>query len=271
MNRYLRLFRFGNGVMGILGVIIGAFIAVGFDIGDYAFNLAVASFIVISFMAGGNSLNDYIDREIDKTAHPGRPLPMGEISPRRAMHLGIGGLALAIAISVLLKSPVTTGIVLVAALLMIAYELFLKQRGFVGNLTIAVMTGMVFLFGGVVVDHIETNIIIAAMAILVSIGREIAKDVEDMDSDEGRRTLPMIIGTRNACILASVFFIAGPVLSIIPLIDQTFGILYSLVFFADAIFIYCAWVVFSNAHSSQKMAKIAMMIALIAFILGVIQ
>ena len=77
MNRFLRLFRFGNGIMGILGVIIGAFIAVGFDIGEHAVNLIIASAVVMIFMAGGNSLNDYVDREIDRTAHPDRPLPAG--------------------------------------------------------------------------------------------------------------------------------------------------------------------------------------------------
>lgn len=271
MNKYLRLFRFGNGVMGILGVIIGAFMAVGFGIADHLENLLISCFLIISFIAGGNSLNDYIDRDIDKTAHPDRPLPMGEIAPRTALILGVAGLAIACILSTIMMDPVVTALVILAAIFMVSYELFLKQRGFVGNIVIAILTGAIFLFGGAVVGNIEGNLIIAAMAVMVSIGREIAKDIEDMDSDEGRKTLPMMIGKRNAAIIAAFFFILGPVLSIWPLVDHTFGWLYCTVFIADAIFIYSAFLIFSKAKAAQKMAKIAMFVALVAFVLGVIQ
>jgi len=270
VNRYLRLFRLGNGIMGIVGVAVGAFIAVGTDITDHMINLLISCFIVLSFIAGGNSLNDYIDAEIDKIGHPDRPLPRGEISYRTALAFGIAGLAIAVILSLIMMSYIVTGIVLVAAVLMILYELYLKQRGFIGNITIAVLTGMIFLFGGSVVNNIEGNYVIALMAILVSIGREIAKDIEDMTSDADRKTLPMIIGVKKAAILASIFFIAGPILSIWPLIDHTFGWLYCLVFVADAIFIYIAFIIFSDARRAQKLAKVAMAIALIAFILGVL-
>ena len=270
MNKYLRLFRFGNGIMGIVGTLVGAFIAVGLDITDHYVNLAISCLVVLSFMAGGNSLNDYIDIEIDRIGHPDRPLPMGEIRPRTALILGISGMLLAGILSLFTGSLLVTCTLLIAAVMMISYELVLKQRGFVGNLTIAVLTGMIFLFGGAVVDNIEANYIIALMAVLVSIGREITKDIEDMGSDEGRATLPMKIGMRNASILAAIFFIAGPALSIWPLIDQSFGWLYCIVLVADAIFIYTAFIIFRNAKKAQKFAKIAMLIALIAFILGVL-
>jgi len=256
--------------MGILGVIVSAFIAVGFDIGDHIQNLIISCAVILAFMAGGNSLNDYIDREIDKTAHPDRPLPKGEIKPRTALIIGISGLAAASLLSIAMMSVMVTVIVAVAAALMVSYELFLKQRGFVGNITIAVLTGMIFLFGGAAVNNIEGNIIIAAMAALVSVGREIAKDIQDMESDEGRSTLPMMIGVRNASAVAAVFFVSGVILSIWPLVDQTFGPLYCIVFAADAIFIYSAFIIFRKADVSQKMAKIAMFIALIAFVLGVV-
>ncbi len=272
MNKYLRLFRLGNGIMGILGVVIGAFIAAGTGILDYSFNIAISCLLVIAFIAGGNSLNDYIDRDADKIGHPDRPLPLGEIEPKIALYCGISGLVLACLISFLMRSIETSAMVIAAAILMIAYEMTLKQKGFVGNITIAVMTGMLFLFGGSIVGNIWANTAICMMAITVSIGREIAKDIEDMNSDkEERLTLPMKIGVRKSTLLATVFYILGPVLSIYPLVTHTFGLLYCIVFVADAMFIYCAWLLFSNAHKSQKMAKLAMLVALVAFILGVIQ
>ncbi|MBR4227259.1 MAG: 4-hydroxybenzoate polyprenyltransferase, partial [Candidatus Methanomethylophilaceae archaeon] len=87
--------------------------------------------------------------------------------------------------------------------------------------------------------------------------------------DEGRVTLPMRIGVRNASAVASIFFVAGPALSVAPMIWQSYGVLYYLVLIADALFVYCAYIVFSSPHKAQSTAKKAMFVALIAFILGV--
>ena len=59
-------------------------------------------------------------------------------------------------------------------------------------------------------------------------------------------------------------------MSFIPLLDNTFGILYCSVIVADIIFIYCATIVFKDAHKAEKLAKVAMFAALISFVLGVI-
>ncbi|MCQ2070778.1 MAG: UbiA family prenyltransferase [archaeon] len=269
MNKYLQLFRVNNAVMGTIGMIVAVFMAVGTDIGNHLINLVVSAVVVFCFICGGNALNDGIDAEIDKVAHPERPVPSGRMTAEHARKVGIVMLALAAIVSVFTFEIPCIVIVIVADILMVAYETRLKQRGFVGNVTIAVLTGMVFLLAGAVIGNVEANAIIALMACLVSIGREIAKDIEDMEGDEGRHTLPMAIGVRNASILASVFFILGPVFSIIPLIQQTYGPLFYVVVAADAIFLYCAYIVFSDQHKAQKMAKIAMLVALVSFILGV--
>lgn len=256
--------------MGIVGIIVGAFIASGTGITEYAFGIGLSCVIVFIFMAGGNALNDYVDREIDKTAHPDRPVPRGEITPRTALAAGSAMMVASALLSLLYRDVLATGLVLIAAGLMVSYEVFLKQRGFVGNVTIAVLTGMLFLVGGAVCGNMCACMPIALMSVFVNIGREISKDIEDEDSDEGRRTLPMIIGNRYAAAMASAFFLAGVVLSIWPLVERTLNNLYMLVFASDAIFIYAAIIVFRDARKAQKSAKIAMLVALVAFIIGVI-
>ncbi len=281
MNKYLRLFRFGNGVMGIVGVVVGAFIASGFDIAYYWPGIMVSSIIVFIFMAGGNAINDYIDREIDLKAHPERPVPRGEIAPDTARNLGalmmlsaiiLGILALIVPelLDISFWDPISAVIVVLAAVLMISYEIFLKQRGFIGNVTIAVLTGMLFLLGGAVCGDVMAVVPMALMAMLVNIGREISKDIEDEDSDEGRRTLPMVIGNTNAAIASAGFFLSGVALSVWPLLADLLNDFYMLVFAADAMFIYAAIIVFRSAHKAQKAAKFAMAIALVAFVIGVI-
>ena len=270
MNRYLRLFRFGNGLMGAVGVLIAAFIAGGYEAADHWPNLIAGVFVILSFVAGGNALNDYIDRDLDKTAHPDRPLPTGELQPATAKYCGVGGLVLAVLLSFLI-SWIVAAVVAAAAVLMVSYETLLKQRGFIGNLCIAVLTGMIFLFGGSLVEDFSRVWVLTLLAFLVSVGREIAKDIEDLAGDKGcRRTLPMTIGTRNAAVVSAVFFILGPVLSFLPLAQGIFNVFYCTVLVADAIFIYCAVLVFRNPHKAQKYAKLAMLAALVSFILGVI-
>ncbi len=276
MNKYLRLFRFGNGVMGIVGIVVGALLAAGTGMVDHLAWIVIACVIVVIFMAGGNAINDYIDQEIDKTAHPDRPIPMGEIKPETARNLGYGFLLISVLISVpcaLFDTGggwITTLMVIVCAVLMLAYETVLKQRGFVGNMTIAFLTAMIFMVGGSVTGHPWANAVFAGRAFLVSVGREIAKDIEDMESDEGRRTLPMIVGARNAALIAAVFFVLGPVLSIYPVIAGEVTWAYYLVIVADVMFLYCAYMVTKDAHKAQKTAKYAMVVALVAFILDVI-
>lgn len=270
MNKYLQLFRLGNALMGIVGLTVASFMAVGTDVVNHGLDLVISAIIVFLFIAGGNSLNDYIDAEIDKTAHPERPVPSGRMTPIHARNIGIGTLGLSVVASLFTFDIACIAIVVIAAILMVSYELFLKQRGFVGNVTIAVLTGMLFLLGGAVVGDVMGNAIVATMAALVSVGREIAKDIEDMGSDEGRNTLPMRIGVRSSAVLASFFFIIGPVLSVLPMIWGSYGILYYLVVVADLMFLYCSFIVHKDPHAAQRMAKKAMMFALIAFILGVI-
>ena len=270
MNKYLRLFRLGNTLIGSFAILIAAFMAAGTSMLDYWSNLLIGFFVVFCFIAGGNSLNDYVDVEIDKTAHPTRPVPSGELTAIQARNIGISMLILSVLLSSLTMDPYCITIVIIAVLLMFSYELYSKQRGLIGNITIAVMTGMVFLLAGALVGDWTANIAVGGMAALVSVGREISKDIEDMDSDIGRRTLPMSIGVRNASIVASIFYIAGPVLSWYPLINDPANYMYYSVILADIVFFYCAYKVFSDPHAAQKKAKVGMLLGLLAFILSAI-
>lgn len=270
MNRYLQLLRLQNGIIGVIGLIASAFIASGTDIVDSWMNVIVACVIITLFMGGGNALNDYIDRDIDVISHPERPIPSGRLQPKSALYIGCGLLVVSVLMSVFFWDLISILIVIVACSLMFAYEVALKQRGLVGNVTIAVLTGMIFLLGGAIVGNVEGTIAVAGMAMLVNTGREITKDIEDMEGDEGRRTLPMIVGKRNAGIVAFIFYIAGPVLSIWPILTNAFSDLYYSIVIPDAMFIYAAFILFTDPKRSQKTAKIAMLVALAAFILGAI-
>jgi geranylgeranylglycerol-phosphate geranylgeranyltransferase len=268
VNRYVQLIRVGNCVMGVVGLILGTLVAQGTDIVNDPAALIIAAAVVFLFIMGGNSLNDYLDREVDKQAHPERPLPSGRMRPTTARRISIASFALAFLLSLFLDW-ISFLIVVSAIGVMLSYELKTKKLGLTGNLSIAWLTGALFLLGGAVVGKVESTVAIGMMAFLATLGREIVKDVQDMGSDFDRRTLPQRIGARGAGIVASAAFLIAVALSFEPLILGIFGWAYlAAVLFADAIFIYCSIVHFRNPRQGQRWAKYGMLVALVAFLLG---
>ena len=80
----------------------------------------------------------------------------------------------------------------------------------------------------------------------------------------------MSVGVRNASIVSCLFFIAGPVLSWLPIWQDPENYLYYVVVIADVIFFYCAYKVFSDPHTAQSKAKIGMLFGLLAFVMSAI-
>ncbi len=268
MNRYIQLFRVGNCVMGVVGLVLGTLVAVGTGIVDHLQAVALASAVVFLFFIGGNSLNDYLDREVDKLAHPERPIPSGRMLPRTALRISAAAFALSILASLFLN-PLSIAVVLTAVIIMLAYELRTKKMGLIGNMSIAWLTGALFLLGGAIVGRIEYTVAIGIMAFLATLGREIVKDIQDMGSDFDRKTLPQKIGAKRAGVVASIAFLAAVALSFQPYLAGFFNEAYlAMVLLADAIFIYCSYVHFRNPKQGQRWAKYGMLVALVAFLLG---
>jgi geranylgeranylglycerol-phosphate geranylgeranyltransferase len=267
---YLKLFRLGNCAMAALGALLAAVVCVGVDgLSDFTFEIAFSLAVVVSFTAAGNSYNDYSDRDVDRVAHPERPIPSGTVTPHGAAISAVVLFALAVALSFLVNLW-SVSIVITSVLVMVGYERLLKAEGLAGNLSISWLTGALFLFGGAAVESLDLAWILAALAFLATLGREIVKDIQDIEGDKGsRRTLPMRIGVKSAGIAGSVSFVAAVALSPLPYLLELLSWWYvPVVLAADAIFIYCALIHFRNPERGQKVAKLAMLVALIAFLFG---
>jgi geranylgeranylglycerol-phosphate geranylgeranyltransferase len=269
VNRFAQLIRIGNCIMGVVGLLLAVLIATGTSLFDFWYDVLVGAVVVFSFVAAGNSLNDYLDRDVDKVAHPERPIPSGRISPKLALWIAVVGFAIAIGCSLLLRNLESIIIVLAAILVIVLYELKTKAMGLIGNLSIAFLTGGLFLLGGAIVGHLDRTIAMAAMAFLATLGREIVKDIQDMEGDFDRITLPKRIGRKRAGIVGSVAFLLAVALSFLPYLNGMFGLEYlAAVLVADAIFIYSSIVHFQNPKKGQTWAKYGMLVALIAFLIG---
>lgn len=274
MRGYLGLARPLNAGMSAVGVFVGGFVAVGpgafLDVGV---PLALAAAAAALFTAGGNALNDITDRATDAVNHPDRPLPAGRLSVRQAGVFAAAAFALAAALGALVNVW-CLAIVLANALLMYAYESGLKARGFPGNLAIAYLVGSLFLFAGFAsyagdATRLSRVGVLAALAFLTTVGREVAKDIEDMAGDVDRRTLPQRIGARPAGVVAALAFAGGVALSVVPWSSGLVAPAYAaIVVVADGMFIYAALHSAARPARAQRVAKYAMVVALAAFLAG---
>ena len=208
MNPYLALTRPGNMILTAIAVIAGSFIAAGPEIMDFQIEVAICCVCSMMLVGGGNALNDYNDRETDKENHPERPIPSGSISADTASVyaqalLGSGLLILLFA----LDNKMPFVIALIGIILLIAYENGLKAAGILGNITVGLMSGAVFLFAGMAVNDPGPTLWIFGLAVLATVTREIIKDVQDLEGDGDRRTLPASIGIENSMRVAILFLL----------------------------------------------------------------
>ena len=208
MNPYLALTRPENMILTAIAVIAGSFIAAGPEIIDFQIEVAVCCVCSMMLVGGGNALNDYNDRESDKENHPERPIPSGSISADTASVyaqalLGSGLMILLFA----LDNKMPFVIALIGIILLIAYENGLKAAGILGNITVGLMSGAVFLFAGMAVNDPGPTLWMFGLAVLATITREIIKDIQDLEGDRDRRTLPANIGIENSMRVAILFLL----------------------------------------------------------------
>ena len=208
MNPYLALTRPGNMILTAIAVIAGSFIAAGPEIMDFQIEVAICCLCSMMLVGGGNALNDYNDRETDKENHPERPIPSGSISADTASVyaqalLGSGLLILLFG----LDNKMPFVIALIGIILLIVYENGLKAAGISGNITVGLMSGAVFLFAGMAVNDPGPTLWMCGLAVLATVTREIIKDVQDLEGDRDRRTLPASIGIENSMRVAILFLL----------------------------------------------------------------
>lgn len=269
MNPWLRIVRPINGVMGIVATIISGFIGVGLSLPSHIYAVLAASAAVFFVTAGGNIINDYVDIDTDRINHPDRPLVTGAISREAARAAFIASFIVAIVISAVLISLTAILVVLLAEAFLGLYEFKTKKMGFPGNVMISILVGLIFVFGGIAVDVVNKMIILFVMATLANLSREIIKDIQDVEGDLDRKTLPKSIGVKGASIVAIVSVLVAGSFSYLPYYLGIFQLYYLfIVAVSDAMFVISAVTILRNPGFSQQISKFAMIIGLLSFAIG---
>ncbi len=184
-------------------------------------------FIVLVICGAGNVLNDYFDLEIDKVNRPERPIPSGKVSPKGAVVWAALLFAAGI-IAACFTNVWCLAIALINVVILIIYAAKFKGIPFLGNLSVAYLSGSIFLFGGFLVGPESFLVMLPLFAITFfgTLARELLKDAEDIEGDRlgGARTLPMQLGVRRTAFLAVIFVLCAVLFSFVPFL--TWGVVY---------------------------------------------
>ncbi|WNY25847.1 geranylgeranylglycerol-phosphate geranylgeranyltransferase [Methanolapillus millepedarum] len=280
---YLELMRYKNCVMAGFSSVVAVFIAASIldsavsDIYSLYDAFILLDIFIMVFLASGagNVLNDYYDIDIDRVNKPNRPLPAGRVSLTEAVYLAIAGFSVALLIAFLIN-PIAGVFGFLNVFMLIWYAKSLKRTILIGNLSIAYLTGSTFLFGAAFFgwDGIFALLPLAVLAFFATASREIVKDIEDIkgDAEDGAVTFPIKYGEKPAAYLAAAMGIFAMILSPMPYFMGEMGVyyLYALIP-VELCFLYTVYVLVKKDYTkASKLLKIAMLLALVAFIVGII-
>ncbi len=211
-----------NALSGAMAVIMGGYVA-GATAGQWL-HVGLAALATFIITASSNAWNDYLDIEIDRINRPDRVLPSGHLSPRTALwfSLVLAGLSLVLAASI--NWPAFM-IVLGSNVLLYLYSWRLKSTVLLGNLVVAVISGLTVIFGGVAAEtgHVRPTLWLAVVIVVVILSREVLKVIVDYEGDLRRdvRTVATVWGKKTASLIFHAIGAATPVVLLLPyLLDR---------------------------------------------------
>lgn len=174
----------------------GASEAVNYLKDEHLFLLALSTVLIA---ASGYIINDYYDVKIDFVNKPERVI-VGKVLKRRVVMVAHTALNVT---GILMGFYLSFGLGLLnfmAAFLLWLYSNQLKRLPFIGNLTIALLSGAAI--AAIALYYQQNEFLIytySLFAFSITLIREIIKDMEDLQGDErfGCKTIPIILGLRN--------------------------------------------------------------------------
>ncbi|TNE81216.1 MAG: hypothetical protein EP332_04950 [Bacteroidetes bacterium] len=184
----------------------------------------ILSTIFISI--GGNVINDYFDQSIDQINKPEKTFVGKKITAKNSLLFYIGcNISALISLLVLVQN---TGLDLwllifpITGISLYFYAAKLKKSLLIGNLLIAILSGLVPLLPYLSLEHLvpvsqstSSVIVLALIAFWTTLIREIIKDKLDIEGDTlaGANTLAIQLDSKKLIRLLCVFIAAVPLLS----------------------------------------------------------
>ena len=266
MLSYLKILRPSVVLLSAFAVFVGSLI-----VGYYQpFQIFIAVLVASLIAGAGNVTNDYYDYEIDKINKPKRTIPSGKLKRKNAAYYAVILYVIANTLALLFLNRFMILLAFLNTIITFFYAWKIKKTPF-GHFIDSWLASSTFLFGALFVEISSTIIFLFSVSYLANLGREITKGIEDMEGDKksGVQTLPVVTGKVFASWVAVFFIIFAIVISFIPYLFNLLSINYLfLVILSDLIFVFSCFILLFNPAKSQKIMKIAMFVAIIAFLIG---
>tara|TARA_B110000240_G_scaffold193707_1_gene240005 strand:+ start:9099 stop:9938 length:840 start_codon:yes stop_codon:yes gene_type:complete len=186
--------------------------------------------VVMCFAGAANALNDVVDYEIDKINRPMRPLPSGFVKKRTALFISILLFSMGILACLELSEAAKVIGIVIAMPFMVLYSKYLKGMPLIGNMIVAFVLGLSFLFCGAAFNNMSPMWIPMILAFGLTLVRELVKDIADMEGDQsaGLKTFPITAGIEKSIQLSIFLSACIGVGAFIPYLYGTYGIWYGI-------------------------------------------
>ena len=187
--------------------------------------------VVVFFTIGANVLNDYYDFEVDKINRPDRAIITGEVPRVHALYISIFSFIIGILIALQLNQLSQLISIGISFPLLVFYNAKLKNYPLIGNVVVAFILGLSFIYAGSVFNNIEPLMVPAFLAFGLTLIREIVKDIADIKGDQAinSKTLPIIWGKKKSiklcAFLSLILGICAFILFIIGYYNFYYGLL----------------------------------------------
>jgi 4-hydroxybenzoate polyprenyltransferase len=249
--------------------------------------LAMASVLIA---AAGYIINDYFDLNIDQVNKPGKVVVNVIISRRWVIfwHMFLSLLGLFFTVSALPMADYWHLVLanLASIILLWFYSTNLKKQLLIGNVLISVLTAWVILViffakyplsisSLLLADHNEIRffrfaILYASFAFIISLIREVVKDMEDVEGDRkyGCRTMPILWGMNASKVFVAVWIIVlVAVLSVLQVYVIPFGWWHSGLYCLLLIILPLLWVLrkLFKAKTPEDFHQLSTVVKLVMF------
>ena len=299
MINFLRLIRYKNLLIIILTQYLMRWSIIKPILEVYEFKLQFTElnffFLVMATVfitAAGYVINDYFDTKTDLVNRPDTVI-IGRVLNRRwaiLLHVIFNtiGIGLGAYISFYIGIPILTFVFVLITGILWFYSTTYKRQFLIGNITVAFLTAlvplMVILFEipllnkeyGLLMKELRsdfTHIIMwvsafALFAFILTMIREIIKDVEDFEGDSayGRKTMPIVLGVLNSKIVV-ITFILTTLFSLLYInfrfLNDSITLIYFIVFLIIPLILLVYKIIVAenkkDYHSASNLSKIIML------------
>ena len=179
----------------------------------YPSYIHIFAIVTVLITLSGYLINDYFDRETDKINQKVK------LSPPAILKLYFiavfTGFILAFRLAMSLGYPLLTLIYLLAVVLLYMYSSSWKKKVLIGNIVVSGFTAgvpLILLYAELenlplIKEEVPIILMFGLFSFLISMTREIIKDIEDVEGDRvaSYNTLPIVYGVERAKLVAGIF------------------------------------------------------------------